>query len=215
MNILLIGAPGSGKGSQAAKLIAKKNLKHLSTGELFRKNLKDNTELGQLAKSYIDQGKLVPDQVTNDMVNVFLQNIPLEKGVIFDGFPRNLPQAVALDQMLNETGRALDWVIFLEISDDQVVSRLSGRLWAPQSGCVYHIKNDPPRRAGFCDHSGEELITRSDDKEEVIRSRLKVFHDNSQTLLSYYKKRGLLKRLSAECPPEELFHRILQVLGGS
>ena len=215
MNILLIGAPGSGKGSQAAKLIVEKNLKHLSTGDLFRKNLKDNTELGQLAKFYIDQGKLVPDQVTNDMVKVFLQNIPLEKGVIFDGFPRNLPQAVALDQMLNEIGRALDWVIFLEISDDQAVSRLSGRLWAPQSGCVYHIKNNPPRRAGFCDHSGEALVTRSDDKEEVIRSRLKVFHNNSQTLLNYYKKRGLLKSLSAECPPEELFHRILQVLGGS
>lgn len=212
MNIILIGAPGSGKGTQAGKLISGRKLRHLSTGNLFRKNLKEGTPLGLKAKSYLDQGALVPDQVTNDTVEDFLKGIPLEEGVIFDGFPRNLFQAEALDQILSSLGRTLDKVIFFEISDDQVVDRLSGRLWAQKSGCVYHIKNNPPKQAGVCDQSGEALITRADDKEEVIRHRLKVFHENTKDLLKHYKTKGILDSLSAELSPEELFAQISKIL---
>lgn len=210
INVLFIGAPGSGKGTQAAKLISQKNLIHLSTGDLFRKNLKEKTPLGQLAKSYIDKGHLVPDQVTNDMVKDFIKSIPQDKGIVFDGFPRSLSQAIALDMILKETDRKLDKVIFLKIPDEQIVKRLTGRLWAPNSGCVYHIKNNPPKQAGFCDESGEALVTRSDDREEVLRSRLNVFHKNTKPLLNHYEKKGLLKNISAGASPKEVFHQILQ-----
>ena len=212
MNILLIGAPGSGKGTQAEKLVSKKGLRHLSTGDLFRKNLKEGSSLGQKAKSYIDKGQLVPDQVTNDMVKSFLQSLLIDEGLVLDGFPRNLSQAEALSGFLNKTGRKLDKAIFLKISDEKIVERLSGRLWAPKSGCVYHIKNHPPKKAGFCDQSGEALVTRSDDKEETLRARLKVFHKNTKPLVDYYKKQKLLKILSAELSPEELFCHIEQAL---
>lgn len=212
MNILFIGPPGSGKGTQAQKLVSKKNLKHLSTGDLFRKNLEEQTALGQLAKSYIDKGELVPDQITNDIVEAFLKGLPEGQGVIFDGFPRNLSQAEAFDRILKNTNRKLDQVIFLKAFDDVIVERLSGRLWAPKSGCVYHIKNNPPKREGVCDQSGEALITRKDDREEVIQSRLRVFHKNTTPLLKHYERRGLLKSISAILPPEEVFSQILKAL---
>lgn len=212
MNVLFIGAPGSGKGTQAVKLVSEKSLKHLSTGDLFRKNLKEKTPLGQKAKTYMDRGELVPDQVTNDMVEAFLKGVSEKEGILFDGFPRNLPQAEALDQILSKTGRKLDKVIFFDIRDDQIVERLTGRLWAPESGCVYHVKNNPPKQAGFCDKSGEALVTRKDDREEVIRSRLKVFHKNTKPLLNYYKETGLLKKIEAEASPEEVFNQILEAL---
>ena len=212
MNILFIGPPGSGKGTQAQKLVSYKNLKHLSTGDLFRKNLKEQTTLGQLAKSYIDKGELVPDQITNDMVKVFLKGLPKDQGVVFDGFPRNLSQAEAFDRILKNTNRKLDRVFFLDASNDVIIERLTGRLWAPKSGCVYHIKSNPPKRKGFCDQSGEPLIKREDDREEVIRSRLRVFHDNTTPLLKHYKEKGLLKSISAILPPEEVFNQILQAL---
>ena len=212
MNILFIGPPGSGKGTQAQKLVSQKNLKHLSTGDLFRKNLKEQTTLGQLAKSYIDKGELVPNQITNDMVEVFLRGLSKDQGVVFDGFPRNFSQAEAFDQILKNTNRKLDRVIFLDASNNVIIERLTGRLWGPKSGCVYHIKNKPPKREGFCDQSGEPLVKREDDREEVIRSRLRVFHDNTIPLLKHYKEKGLLKSISATLPPEEVFNQILQAL---
>ena len=212
MNVLLIGAPGSGKGTQAGKLVSAKQLRHLSTGDLFRKNIKEGTPLGQKAKSYIDKGLLAPDQLTNDMVEDYLRDIPLEDGLLFDGFPRSLPQAIALDRILNRLSRSLDHVIFLDISDEEALSRLSGRLWAPKSRSVYHIKNNPPKREGFCDQSGEALITRPDDQKEVIFSRLKVFHKESQALIERYKAKKLLKIIPAESSPEEIFCRIQEVL---
>ena len=212
MNILFIGAPGSGKGTQAFKLASGRNLRHLSTGDLFRENLEKGTALGKLAKSYIDKGELVPDQVTNDMVRDFVKNTPEKQGLLFDGFPRNLSQAESLNQLMKKLKRRLDRVISFEVSDDTIVERLSGRLWAPKSGRLYHVKNKPPQREGFCDQSGEKLVKREDDKEELIRPRLKVFHENTKPLLHYYDQKGLLESIKAEADPEEIFSSVLQAL---
>ena len=211
-NILLIGPPGSGKGTQALCLVEQKQFVHLSTGDLFRKNLKNKTELGLLAKSYIDKGQLVPDKVTNDMVGAFVKEISQEKGIIFDGFPRNLSQAAAFKAILEESSRVLYKLIFLELSDKQVIERLSGRLYAPKSGKVYHVKTRPPKKEGICDVSAEALITRPDDTEEVIKSRLNVFHQDTKPLLDYYKQGGLLHVIDASLSPQQVFDLILQEL---
>lgn len=208
-NILLIGAPGSGKGTQALKLVNQKKGAHLSTGDLFRNHIKQKTDLGLLAKSYIDKGQLVPDQITNDMAEDFVKKVSQETGIIFDGFPRNISQAEALKVILTQNRRQLHKVIFLEISDRQVIERLTGRLYAPKSGLVYHTKNKPPKKQGICDVSGEALITRPDDTEEVIQSRLNVFHQETRPLLDYYKKKELLHVVNANRSPEEVFHSII------
>lgn len=210
MNILFIGPPGSGKGTQAQKLAAAKNFAHLSTGDLFRKNLKGKTSLGQKAQSYIDQGVLVPDEVTNAMVEEFVRDVPIGRDILFDGFPRNFNQSEALDDILKKTDRRLNKVFFLTLSDDLIVERLRGRLWAPKSGRVYHIKNNPPKRTGFCDVSGEALIKRSDDREELVRPRLQVFHKETKPLLKKYEENALLVKVKAKSSPEEVFQEILQ-----
>ena len=211
-NILLIGAPGSGKGTQALNLLNQKKWAHLSTGDLFRNNIKQETDLGLLAKTYIDKGQLVPDQVTNDMTEHFVKEIAQETGIIFDGFPRNVSQAEALKVILAQNNRFLHKVIFLEISNKQVIERLADRLYAPKSGLVYHIKNKPPKKEGVCDVSGEALITRPDDTEDVIQSRLDVFHQNTKPLLSYYKEQETLRVIDASRSPKQVFDSILQVL---
>ena len=211
-NILLIGAPGSGKGTQALKLVNQKKLAHLSTGDLFRSHLKQKTDLGLLAKSYIDKGQLVPNSVTSDMVAKFAKKVSQDTGIVFDGFPRNLSQAEALEKILTQNSRSLHRVIFFEISDEQVIERLTGRLYAPKSGLVYHVINKPPKQERICDVSGEVLITRPDDAEEVIQSRLNVFHQETKPLLSYYKKRELLHIVNASGSPELVFNSILKVL---
>lgn len=211
MNILLIGAPGSGKGTQAEKLKAEMNLQHLSTGNLFRENFKKNTPLGQTARIYMDKGELVPDEVTNEMVRDFVKNTSAEKGLVFDGFPRNLFQAETLDQILKEANRELNHVIFLDVPDDIIVERLTGRLWAQKSGCIYHIKYNPPKKTGFCDESGEVLITRRDDREDVLRSRLDVFRKETLILLDYYEKKDCLSKIHATGSPEKVFSQILKI----
>ena len=211
-NILLIGAPGSGKGTQAFKLVNQKKWRHLSTGDLFRNHIKEKTELGLLAKSYIDRGKLVPDPVTNDMVDYFVREVSKEVGIIFDGFPRNISQAEALKIILSQNSRQLHKVVFLEVPDEQVIKRLTGRLYAPKSGLVYHVKNKPPKKKGLCDVSGEDLITRPDDTAEIIQSRLNVFHQNTKPLLAYYKEQKILKVISAKDSPKQVFDSILTEL---
>ena len=211
-NVLLVGAPGSGKGTQALKLVHQKKWVHLSTGDLFRSHIKQKTNLGLLAKSYIDKGQLVPNQVTNDMAEDFVKKILQETGIVFDGFPRNLSQAGALEIILSHNNRQLHKVIFLEISDKRVIERLSGRLYAPKSGLVYHVKNKPPKTEGVCDISGEALITRPDDAEKVIQSRLNVFHQDTKPLLNYYKKQKLLQVVNANFSMEQVFNSILQIL---
>ena len=212
INVIFIGAPGSGKGTQAENLVKSQNLRHLSTGNLFRAHLKERSPLGLLAKSYIGRGELVPDQLTNDMVEDFLNGVPRGTGVLFDGFPRNLSQAKTLDHLLKKFSRNLKKVIFLDLPDSALVERLTGRLWAPKSGCVYHIRNRPPKRPGFCDQSGEALVTRPDDREELLSSRLKVFHEETRPLLNYYREKNCFTAVEAGARPEEVFQRILKVL---
>lgn len=209
-NLVLIGAPGSGKGTQALKLAESQNFLHLSTGDIFRQNIKDQTELGLLAKSYIDKGLLAPDLVTQNMIKDFIKDLPIEQNIVWDGFPRNLAQAKAFEALLKEKGRWLTRVIYFKISDKKVIQRLSGRLYAPKSGLSYHSINKAPKKAGFCDVSGEPLLSRSDDREEIIRSRLAVFYRETKPLLSYYKKRSLLAEVSADRPPNQVSKQILE-----
>ena len=211
-DILLIGVPGSGKGTQALKLVQQKNFFHLSTGDLFRKNLKDQTSLGLLAKSYIDKGRLVPDSITQDMIKDFIKEIPQAKNIIWDGFPRNLIQAESFKNLLKEQKRDLAKVFYFKILDNKVIDRLCGRLYAPKSGLTYHIKSKPPKKKDVCDVSGEALVSRPDDRENVIRVRLAVFYKETQPLLDYYKKQKLLSEVGADCSPAELFHKILSCL---
>ncbi len=215
MNLLLIGPPGSGKGTQAKRLIAEKKFKHLSTGDIFRENLKKKTELGLKVQKYIDQGALVPDEITVKMVELALKEVSKETSVIFDGFPRNTSQGKALDKTLKERNQKLDLILYLEVADSEIIGRLSGRLWAPKSGCIYHIKTNPPKVAGRCDKTGESLVVRKDDKKEVISARLKVFWENTHPLLHYYEKQGNLNKIHGEKSPDEIFKTILSLLENS
>ena len=211
-NLVLIGAPGSGKGTQALKLVKSKNFLHISTGDIFRENIKNQTELGILAKSYIDKGDLVPDSVTQGMIRDFIKDISQEQNMVWDGFPRNLIQAEAFQTILEEKKWEISQVIYFKISDEKVIQRLSGRLYAPRSGLSYHKINKPPKKEGYCDVSGEALISRSDDKEEVIKSRLKVFYKQTEPLLNYYKKKKLLIELDADLKPEQVSTNLLKLL---
>ena len=211
-NLILIGAPGSGKGTQALKLVNSKNFLHLSTGDIFRENIKNQTELGILAKSYIDKGDLVPDSITQGMIRDFIKDISQEQNMVWDGFPRNLIQAEAFQRILEEKKWEISQVIYFKISDEKVIQRLSGRFYAPKSGLSYHKINKPPKKEGYCDVSGEALISRSDDKEEVIKSRLKVFYKQTEPLLNYYKKKKLLIELDADLKPEQVSTNLLKFL---
>ena len=215
LNIVLIGAPGSGKGTQALKLVKAKSAIHLSTGDLFRKHLKQKTQLGLLAQSYIDKGQLVPDGVTNEMVKDFIDSVTKKSLVIWDGYPRNWPQTQAFELLLKKKNRPEKKLIYLEISDEEIINRLSGRLYAPQSGKIYHIKNKPPKNSDVCDISGEKLVQRSDDKKELIQARLKIFHKLNQEILDYYNQQGVLKTISASQSPEKVFKDIQRYIEDS
>lgn len=210
MNILLIGPPGAGKGSQAEKLVSQKAFRHLSTGDLFRKALREKTPLGLKAGSYLDQGDLVPDHITIGLVEEALGDFT--GNVIFDGFPRTLPQSEALDQFLQKRNQKLDHVISLEVSDDVVLKRLTGRRWAPQSGKIYHVDFNPPQNPGKCDETGEKLVIRSDDRPAVVRSRLKNFRNSTWPLLEHYKTKGLLREVNGEEASDEVFRNIASFL---
>lgn len=212
MNIFLIGAPGCGKGTQSEFLVHKKNFQHLSTGNIFRHHLKNETPLGLSAKKYMKEGKLVPDGITIDMVKDSLASIDNQQNLVFDGFPRNLKQAQAFDKILDTSHRQLDWIFYLEVSDAKIIERLAGRLYAPKSGRVYHKTQKPPQKEGFCDESGEELAQREDDKEEVILKRLKIFWEDTRPLLDYYKEKFTLKTLDGEKSPEDIFQDILSII---
>ena len=195
MNIIMLGAPGAGKGTIASQMKERYGLPHISTGDIFRENIKNNTELGKLAKSYIDKGALVPDDVTINMTVDRLFGDDCKDGFILDGFPRDIKQAEGLDNAFDKSGRKIDLVILVDATDKQISDRLSGRRVCENCGETYHLVNMPPKKDGICDKCNGKLIHRKDDTEEVILGRLKTYHEQTQPLIDYYKSRKLVKRV--------------------
>ena len=195
MFLVLLGPPGVGKGTQAERIQKEMKLAHVASGDLFRENMSNETELGVLAKTYIDKGDLVPDEVTIAMVNDRIQRHDCAHGVLFDGFPRTLPQAEGLDKMLADDGYRLDGVLYLYASDEVLVKRLSGRRICRNCQTPYHVVFNPPAKEGVCDVCGGELYQRDDDKPETVQARLQVYHNQTAPLIDYYRQAGLLKEV--------------------
>lgn len=212
MNIILFGAPGSGKGTQSALLVDKKNYKHFSTGDLFRAAIKNQTELGKTAKGFIDKGQLVPDEVTIGLIREELSRLSKNDRFILDGFPRNATQAEALNDLLSQLKLTLDKAVFLEVSKKLLMNRLTGRRVCKSCGAVYHVETKPPKKDGVCDVCGGQVIQRPDDKEDVIENRLNVYEDNTAPLKEYYKNRGLYVEVDGTGGQEDVYERILKVL---
>lgn len=207
-DVILLGPPGSGKGTQAAWLARDNGWLHLSTGDLFRDHLTRRTPLGQLAQRYIDRGELVPDAVTVDIVHERLREVPSTQRVVFDGFPRTVPQAEALDALLRESGRSLGAVVELEVPDEELVRRIAGRATCAQCHAVYNLHDSPPRVAGACDRCGGPVATRSDETPEVVRNRLAVFARKTAPLIDFYRERGLLRAVDGRGEPGEIRRRM-------
>ncbi len=195
MNVVLLGAPGAGKGTQATALTKLLGVVHVASGDLFRRALSKNTELGLLAKSYMDKGELVPDEVTIEMVLERIREPDCAAGVLFDGFPRTLSQAEALDDRLAVEGKAIDKAVYIEVSEEALVKRLSGRWICRDCQTPYHAESSPPRVSGRCDVCGGELYQRADDREETVRERLKVFFSQTLPIVDYYERQGKLLRV--------------------
>jgi len=212
MRIVLLGGPGVGKGTQAKKLSEKYNLAHISTGDILRQAVKDGTQMGLMAKSYMDKGQLVPDEVVIGIIKDFLAKPEVKSGFILDGFPRTVPQAQALDKLTQEMGIPLDIVVNIEASADLIVQRLSGRRTCRGCQAVYHITNLPPKKDGICDKCGGQLYQRDDDKEDTIRKRLQVYEAQTSPLIDYYHKAGKLWDVSGEGEIEAVFTEICNKL---
>ncbi|WP_026124408.1 MULTISPECIES: adenylate kinase [Nocardiopsis] len=213
MRAVLVGPPGAGKGTQAQILASELSIPKVSTGDIFRANVSGGTELGKKAKSYMDRGDLVPDEVTNEMVRGRLAEEDAREGFLLDGFPRNVPQAETLDSMLKDMGTALDAVLELKVDEEEVVKRLSGRRSCRECGRVYHVDYDPPRAEDVCDACGGGLYQRDDDREEVIRHRLEVYREQTEPLVAYYRDKGVLVAIGATGSVEDVTARALAALG--
>ena len=213
MRIILVGPPGAGKGTQAEKIVAKYDVAHISTGDILRANVKAGTELGKKAKSYMDAGGLVPDDVIVGMMRGRLAEDDCKNGFILDGFPRTVPQAEALTALLAEMGLKLDGVILIDVDDDTVVERLCGRRMCKKCGRIFHVSFKPSTKGDLCDVCGGELYQRDDDKESVIRQRLAVYHSQTAPLVDYYGKAGLLLRVPGAEAGDKVLGHIEAMLG--
>lgn len=211
MFLVLLGPPGVGKGTQAERIQKEMKLAHVASGDLFRENMSNETELGVLAKTYIDKGDLVPDEVTIAMVKDRIQRPDCAHGVLFDGFPRTLPQAEGLDKMLADDGYRLDGVLYLYASDEVLVKRLSGRRICRNCQTPYHIVFNPPAKEEVCDVCGGELYQRDDDKPETVLARLQVYHNQTAPLIDYYRQAGLLKEVDGVGDMETISAAIIEV----
>ena len=213
MKIIMLGAPGAGKGTQAKKIAAKYGIPHISTGDIFRANIKEGTELGKKAKTYMDQGLLVPDELVVDLVVDRLQQDDCKNGYVLDGFPRTIPQAESLDAALAKVGDKMEYAIDVNVPDENIVNRMGGRRACVGCGATYHIVYNPTKVEGICDACGEKLILRDDDKPETVQKRLGVYHEQTQPLIDYYTKAGILKEVDGTVDMEEVFQSIVQILG--
>lgn len=213
MKIVMLGAPGAGKGTQADKIAEKYNIPHISTGDIFRSNIKAGTELGKKAKSFIDQGLLVPDEVTIGMLLDRIHEADCENGYILDGFPRTIPQAESLTAALEENGEAIDFALDVEVPDANIVNRMAGRRACLKCGATYHIQFAAPKKEGICDKCGSELVLRDDDKPETVQKRLEIYHDQTHPLIEYYEKKGVLHTVDGTQTMEDVFKNITDILG--
>ena len=213
MKIIMLGAPGAGKGTQAKQIADKYSIPHISTGDIFRANIKNGTELGQKAKTYMDQGLLVPDELVVDLVVDRVQQDDCKNGYVLDGFPRTIPQAEALDKALAALGDKVDYAIDVNVPDENIVNRMSGRRACLNCGATYHIVSVPTKVEGICDRCGNPVVLRDDDKPETVQKRLKVYHEQTQPLIDYYKKQNILKSVDGTQPMEKVFADIVAILG--
>ncbi|MCY0882184.1 MAG: adenylate kinase [Firmicutes bacterium] len=214
MNIILIGAPGAGKGTQAARLSRIYHLPHIATGDLFRAHMAQNTALGNKARDFMEQGVLVPDSLTVDMVDARLSEEDAAHGVILDGFPRNLPQAELFEQLLRRRGWHLDSAVYIAVPVEILVERLSGRRVCPKCGATYHVLTHPPKNDNRCDVCGTALITRPDDAPDTVRRRLAVYTEQTAPLIAYYQAQNLLRSVDGAQPVDEVTRQIQEVLAG-
>lgn len=213
MKIIMLGAPGAGKGTQAKMIADKYGVPHISTGDIFRANIKNGTELGMEAKKYMDQGLLVPDELT---VKILLDRVAkddCEKGYVLDGFPRTIPQAEVLEEALKNIGDKIDFAIDVDVPDENIVRRMSGRRACLSCGATYHIEHVPPKTEGICDRCGKELVLRDDDKAETVKNRLNVYHEQTQPLIEFYEKKGVLKSIDGTVDMQDVFAAIVSILG--
>ena len=213
MKIIMLGAPGAGKGTQADKICAKYNIPHISTGDIFRANIKNNTELGQKAKSYMDKGELVPDELVVDLVVDRIKADDCTNGYVLDGFPRTIPQAEALDAALAAINDKVDYAINVEVPDENIINRMSGRRACVACGATYHVVHIPTKVDGVCDKCGAELILRDDDKPETVKNRLNVYHKQTQPLIDYYTAKNVLHEVDGTKAMEDVFSSIVSILG--
>ena len=213
MNVVLLGPPGAGKGTQAARIVEKYGVPHISTGDIFRANIKNGTELGRKAKEYMDQGLLVPDELVVDLVVDRVNQEDCENGYVLDGFPRTIPQAEALDKALAAQGQKMDYAIDVDVPDENIVRRMGGIRACVGCGATYHLEYAPTRQEGICDVCGGELILRDDDKPETVLKRLGVYHEQTQPLIEYYTNQGILKTVDGTVDMEDVFAAIVSILG--
>ena len=213
MKIIMLGAPGAGKGTQAKMIAEKYKIPHISTGDIFRANIKNGTDLGKEAKSYMDKGELVPDELT---VRILLDRVAQDDckdGYVLDGFPRTIPQAQVLDAELVKQGEAVDFAINVDVPDENIIKRMSGRRACVSCGATYHIEHVPPKKEGICDKCGSELILRDDDKAETVKNRLSVYHQQTQPLIDFYNEKGVLKNVDGTVDMMDVFASITEILG--
>ena len=213
MRIVMLGAPGAGKGTQAKQIAKKYKIPHISTGDIFRANIKNETELGKKAKSYMDQGMLVPDELTISLVIDRFQEPDAQNGYVLDGFPRTIPQAERLDAALKKSGSQIDFAINVDVPDENIIQRMSGRRACVNCGATYHLQYAAPKKDGICDSCGESLILRDDDKPETVEKRLKVYHEQTQPLIDYYAQKNVLKEVDGTQGLEDVFRQIQAILG--